>query len=260
MHYYQHHIGDFMKDTGNLSNEQVGVYMKMLWLYYSSEKPFADAPDDIAFAVRSDEKTVQLLLRHYFTKDGDLWHHDRCDREIAQYHNKSDKARDSANARWRNANAMRTHDVSTENANACERMQTHQNDGEVAQKTGRKHAAAMRPHSERNANARFFDANQEPITNTKDIRQFSPCGDFATFWETYPKKVGKGQAEKVFAKIKPTPDLLAQMLEVIGWQEKSKQWQDGFIPNPATWLSQRRWEDEPPKTSVVYLTGNGVAL
>ena len=223
MHYYQHHIGDFMKDTGNLSNEQVGVYMKMLWLYYSSEKPFADAPDDIAFAVRSDEKTVQLLLRHYFTKDGDLWHHDRCDREIAQYHNKSDKARDSANARWRNANAKR-------------------------------------PHSERIADAPVFDANQEPITNTKDIRQFSPCGDFAIFWETYPKKVGKGQAEKVFAKIKPTPDLLAQMLEVIGWQVKSKQWQDGFIPNPATWLSQRRWEDEPPKTSVVYLTGNGVAL
>jgi len=223
MHYYQHHIGDFMKDTGNLSNEQVGVYMKMLWIYYSSEKPFADAPEDIAFAVRSDEKTVRLLLRHYFTKKDDVWHHDRCDREIAQYHGKSEKARESANARWKNANAKRT-------------------------------------HSERSADAPVLDANQEPITNNQVIRHTSPCGEFARFWEAYPSKVGKGAAEKAFAKIKPSPDLVAQMLDAVGWQAKTKQWQEGFIPNPATWLNQRRWEDEPPKSSVVYLTGNGVAL
>ena len=223
MHYYQHHIGDFMKDTGNLSNEQVGVYMKMLWIYYSSEKPFADAPEDIAFAVRSDEKTVRLLLRHYFTKKDDVWHHDRCDREIAQYHGKSEKARESANARWKNANALRK-------------------------------------HSERSADAPVLDANQEPITNNQVIRHAISCGEFARFWEAYPSKVGKGAAEKAFAKIKPSPDLLAQMLEAVGWQAKTKQWQEGFIPNPATWLNQRRWEDEPPKSSVVYLTGNGVAL
>ena len=37
------------------------------------------------------------------------------------------------------------------------------------------------------------------------------------------------------------------MLSAIDTQKKSDQWKkDGgqFIPNPATWLNQRRWEDE----------------
>lgn len=39
--------------------------------------------------------------------------------------------------------------------------------------------------------------------------------------------------------------LLNDMLSAIKKQMNSKQWQDKqFIPNPATWLNQCRWEDE----------------
>ena len=75
----------------------------------------------------------------------------------------------------------------------------------------------------------------------------SRASAFGAFWSAYPKKVGKGAAEKAFSKL--SPSLLPQMLSAIDAQKQSDQWKkDGgqFIPNPATWLNQRRWEDELP--------------
>jgi len=71
---------------------------------------------------------------------------------------------------------------------------------------------------------------------------------FEIFWKAYPKKIGKGAAEKSFKKINPSETLLQTMLAAIISASESEQWkkEDGqFIPNPATWLNQKRWEDEP---------------
>lgn len=73
-----------------------------------------------------------------------------------------------------------------------------------------------------------------------------PPRGFDRFWDRYPKKVGKGAAEKAFEKHKPGESLLGEMLAAIARQADSEAWRkDGgqFIPNPATWLNQRRWED-----------------
>lgn len=70
---------------------------------------------------------------------------------------------------------------------------------------------------------------------------------FYRFWRAYPKRIGKGAAEKVWNKIKPDESLLQVMIGSIANSEESEQWQkDGgqYIPNPATWLNQKRWEDE----------------
>lgn len=75
--------------------------------------------------------------------------------------------------------------------------------------------------------------------------------DFEVFWSTYPKKVGKGEAYKVWRKIKPSEELQATILTAVERQSKSDQWRkDGgqFVPNPATWLNQGRWDDELPHT------------
>ena len=71
---------------------------------------------------------------------------------------------------------------------------------------------------------------------------------FTEFWAAYPKKVGKGAAEKAFKKIRPTAEVFEAMLSAIENQRRSDQWQrenGRYIPNPSTWLNQRRWEDEP---------------
>lgn len=71
---------------------------------------------------------------------------------------------------------------------------------------------------------------------------------FEKFWSAYPRKVGKGAAEKAFKKYKPDDTLLSVMLSALSAQKRSEQWikENGkFIPYPATWLNQRRWEDAP---------------
>ena len=69
---------------------------------------------------------------------------------------------------------------------------------------------------------------------------------FADFWKQYPKKVAKPAAEKAWRKLKPSGQMHADLLAGLKKQKASDQWQkDGgkFIPHPATWLNQRRWED-----------------
>lgn len=79
----------------------------------------------------------------------------------------------------------------------------------------------------------------------------TPAGDFERFWKAYPKKVGKEAARRAFEKVKQPVELLINAIEK---QLQGEQWQkeDGrYIPNPATWLNQGRWEDEvkPAKTA-----------
>ena len=70
---------------------------------------------------------------------------------------------------------------------------------------------------------------------------------FDRFWVAYPKKVGKEKARRAFEKLHPTEDLLGQMLEAIAKQRRVYSWNKAtwkYIPHPATWLNQKRWEDE----------------
>lgn len=70
---------------------------------------------------------------------------------------------------------------------------------------------------------------------------------FERFWKAYPRKEGKDAAKKSFEKRKPDEGLLAAMLATLAVQVNSQQWtKDGgqFIPHPATWLNQGRWQDE----------------
>ncbi len=70
---------------------------------------------------------------------------------------------------------------------------------------------------------------------------------FERFWKEYPKKVGKRDARKSFLKINPSDALLGRMITAVVAASATFQWQKDngqFIPNPATWLNQQRWEDE----------------
>ena len=73
---------------------------------------------------------------------------------------------------------------------------------------------------------------------------------FDRFWQSYPKKVGKQAARKAFQRVKAP---LETLLTAIERQKCSDQWSRDngqYIPNPATWLNQGRWEDELPLSSV----------
>ncbi len=89
-------------------------------------------------------------------------------------------------------------------------------------------------------------AEKKEKDKEKDTRANGARG-FALFWKNYPKKKGKGGCETWWKKNQPDDVLLGIMLAKIGQEQRSSQWQklDGnYIPFPATWLKQRRWEDD----------------
>lgn len=85
--------------------------------------------------------------------------------------------------------------------------------------------------------------------NRREENKYIPAraGDFDTFWKAYPKKVGKEAARRAFEKVNIANIPVELLINAIEKQKQGEQWQkeDGrYIPNPATWLNQGRWEDE----------------
>jgi len=89
MHYYQHHIGDFIKDTSFLTNEEIGIYLKLIWLYYDSEKPLPNSIFELGMktGTRDNQEVLEGLLEMFFVLDeqNKCWHHTRCDKELEHY-------------------------------------------------------------------------------------------------------------------------------------------------------------------------------
>ncbi len=90
---------------------------------------------------------------------------------------------------------------------------------------------------------------------------------FERFWQAYPNKKARAECIRVwtsptgkFGQIlggrKPDEKLVDEMLEAIEWQKSTDGWKKDkgrFIPYPATWLNQGRWQDKPveePKQKV----------
>lgn len=68
---------------------------------------------------------------------------------------------------------------------------------------------------------------------------------FNRFWEVYPRKIGKQAARKAFDKVPAS--VWDKLVPAVEAQKNGTQWRrEGgrYIPNPATWLNQGRWDDE----------------
>jgi len=67
--------------------------------------------------------------------------------------------------------------------------------------------------------------------------------EFEVFWREYPRKVGKLKAERIWDRHRLHHNKIMSGLR--RWMT-SLDWIDvQFIPYPATFLNQRRWEEEP---------------
>lgn len=79
-------------------------------------------------------------------------------------------------------------------------------------------------------------------------RVSAPAG-FDEFYQEYPRKTARQDAEKAWRKLNPSPELVAEMMAALANQKTWPQWQqEGVIPHPATWINGKRWTDEKPIT------------
>lgn len=93
MHHYQHHLGDYAKDTMHLSPLEHGVYRLLMDAYYATEKPI---PLDINSACRiarcstdHERAAVESVLAQFFTRNPDGFRQKRIDEELEAYWHKA---------------------------------------------------------------------------------------------------------------------------------------------------------------------------
>ncbi len=212
MHYYQHNIADYRKDTVHLTPVEHFIYRSLIDWYYLDEKP---VPLETQTIIRrlslgpNMVKDLQNVINDFFKKAEDGYHHKRIDLEIREYNIKAEVNRTNGKLGGR---PKKTQTVNSGNPNETEGK-----------------------------------GNQEPRTKNHKprtiLKPLAANNGFETFWNSYPRKIGKDKTRRLWKIKKPNLD---EVLKTLAWQVNSKSWQEGFIPYPATYLTQGRWKDEQP--------------
>ena len=85
------------------------------------------------------------------------------------------------------------------------------------------------------------------INKKKSEKEILLLAGFETFWKAYPNKKAKKAALDKWVKLAPSPELVETILKAVDAAKQTHQWKkDGgnFVPHPATYLHQERWNDE----------------
>ena len=99
MNYYQHHIGDFMRDTAHLSPLEECFYRRAIDWYYANEKPLPLELNQVNRFLRANTKTdkvaVVTVLSDFFKKTASGFVHTRCEMELEKFRCKKDASREN---------------------------------------------------------------------------------------------------------------------------------------------------------------------
>lgn len=88
----------------------------------------------------------------------------------------------------------------------------------------------------------------DPLTITTKLEpkeRYNAQTEFEHFWALYPRKVGKIAAQKAWAKTAKENDPQTILDGLTRFANDPNKPSPEFLPHPATWLNEGRWEDEP---------------
>ena len=202
---------DFIAGTQHLSNEEVGIYIRLLCFNWN--KRCAGIPNDaykqyrIANCFTDNEKTsCDKIIKEFFVLVND---HYQNERQLQEY------------------------------LYISRRM-------EASKQNGKLGGRPKKPSTEPKGN---LDKTPLPHTPTPSPKQtkVSYAPSFLKFWEKVANKVSKGTAEKNYMKIEDEwiekPEELAELYNKYYKSVEDKQ----FAKQPAFWLSAKKYLDEKPK-------------
>lgn len=75
------------------------------------------------------------------------------------------------------------------------------------------------------------------VSNAREV-------EFESFWQAYPRKVGKGAARKAFEKAREQTEAEPIVEAALAYSSKRAGQEERYTAHPATWLNQERWTDE----------------
>jgi len=215
MHYYQMNIGDYASHTSHLTPMEDLAFRRLLDYYYLHESPI---PNDIELITRKlrlngRSTDVQQVLNEFFILVENEWINARANDEIRAFKSKKVQATQAGKA------------------SGIARIERMFNGRSTDDEPNTKHKPLTINHKLKPPN---------PLSRINALDD-----GFVEFWNYYPKKIGKDKALAAWGKKKPKVDIV---LNTLKWQKESEEWnkENGqFIPNPATYINQGRWQDEP---------------
>lgn len=193
----------------SLGMEGIGVYWCIIEMLYDENGYLPLEYERIAFELRTKVDVIKSVIN-----DFDLF---RFDAEIDAHQFYSESALNQLNFRK-----------------------------EKSEKTRK--SVAKRWEYERNTNA----DQEKTIRNTNKVKvkvkvKVKYDDDFLCFYSAYPKHIGKEAAWKAWQKRNGDRPDLNTLLKKIESQKNTENWKKengSFIPHPATWINNARWEDE----------------
>ena len=245
--YYPFYVGDYLRDTGDLSLLEHGAYHIMLHHYYTMGGLPADRQKlyRICRAFTPDEqKAIDDITKRYFSENGDGNIKNRKAEEVLAerkefVQKQSARGKAGAEARWSKQALLAPMPA-------------------PMLKQRRKTSLPSPPPSpllppiniEEDTNVSSSQVNKVDRETGEHVQkdvQDVPNEHFDQFWKAYPKRVAKGRALAAWKKIKKPAETLKLILEALDWQKLSHQWTKNngeFIPNPASYLNAQAWLDE----------------
>lgn len=228
--YMRLYPSDYRRDTMHLSTLEHGAYLLLIMAYWERREPLPDDDRRLAKLTGLDTRTWRKMradMERFFVVENGTWMHKRIDREIALVANKSQKSAIAGKASGKARANGRSTGVPVE----FEPQPNH-----------------VKTSDERESS---FPANAEKET----LPRAAPARSFDVWWEAYPKKTGKADADRRYVAVckklmgergMSKPQVQDFLLRAIGaWKQANKGLEPKFVPNPATWLNQGRYDDGP---------------
>ena len=201
---------DFVAGTQHLSNEEVGIYIRLLCFNWN--KRCSGIPNDSSTQYRiancftdNEKKSCDNVLQEFFVLVNDKYQNER---QLQEY------------------------------LYISRRM-------EASKENGKLGGRPKKPSD--NLDKTPLPHTPTPTSYPKKIKQPNYNPLFKVFWEKVSNKVSKGTAEKNYMKLEDKwiekPEELADMYNKYYKSVEDKQ----FAKQPAFWLSAKKYEDEQPK-------------
>ena len=212
MHYFKFNLKDYAFATMYFDYVHHGAYLKLISLYYETEKPL---PLDVDFVLKrvmankqEEIDAVKHILDNFFTKTEVGYVQKRCDDLIAKY-----QAQCSINR-------------------------------EVGKLGGRPKAKENRNGSEKKPKG---NPNHKPLTiNKEPVYTSNRFDEFWSAWPSSKRKIAKAECLKKWQKGN-LDEKADQIIKHVNAMKESSQWKDGYDPAPMTYLNQARYEDDLPE-------------
>ena len=243
MNWYPRYYGDYTRDTSHLTLAEHGAYNVLLDHYYAT----GPIPDDMPTIMRicrafdqHEQKAVESVVATFFPVNSDgLRHNKKADKVISQQAEKSEKAAQSARARW-DANAKQPHSEGDANAMRTQCEGICGSDAIQIQITDPEVRPQKPDHNNKNSSERSTIRSKPPVLQPDQVFISIPVTGSKDGNQEYPLSHDQvAEWEQLF----PAVDVRQTLREIRAWNmanPKRRKTASGVVRHVASWLTKEQ--------------------